>query len=57
MFTARGITTKGMRYSLTDEQLLPEQTRGISNVMMGKIAEINITSGAVLCIHTRKKDV
>ena len=54
---AKGITTKGLRYSLTDEQLLPDQTRGISNVMMGEIAEINITSGTVLCIHTRKKDV
>jgi thiamine pyrophosphokinase len=55
--SAKGITTKGLRYSLTDEQLLPDQTRGISNVMMGEIAEINITSGTVLCIHTRKKDV
>ena len=54
---AKGITTKGLRYSLTDEQLLPDQTRGISNVMMGEIAEINITSGTVLCIHTRRKDV
>jgi len=55
--SAKGITTKGLRYSLTDEQLLPDQTRGISNVMMGEFAEINITSGTVLCIHTRKKDV
>jgi len=54
---AKGITTKGMQYSLTDEQLLPEQTRGVSNVMMEKIAEIKITSGTVLCIHTRKKDI
>jgi thiamine pyrophosphokinase len=54
---AKGITTKGLRYSLTDEKLLPGQTRGISNVMMGEIAEINITSGTVLCIHTRTKDV
>ncbi len=54
---AKGITTRGLRYSLTDERLLPNQTRGISNVMMGKIAEIKITSGTVLCIHTRKKDI
>ena len=52
-----GITTKGLRYALTDEQLLPEQTRGVSNVMLGRIAEINITSGTVLCIHTRKKNL
>jgi thiamine pyrophosphokinase len=41
---------------LTNESLLPDQTRGISNMMMGEIAEINITSGTVLCIHTRIKD-
>jgi thiamine pyrophosphokinase len=54
---AKGITTKGLRYSLTDESLLPDQTRGISNLMTGKIAEINLTSGTVLCIHTRKKNM
>ena len=54
---AKGITTKGLRYSLNGESLFPGQTRGISNVMMGEIAEINITSGTVLCIHTRIKDV
>ena len=53
---AKGITTRGLLYSLTDESLLPDQTRGISNMMMGEIAEINITSGTVLCIHTRIKD-
>jgi len=54
---AKGVTTKGLRYSLADESLLPDQTRGISNLMMGKIAEINITAGTVLCVHTRKKDM
>jgi len=53
----KGIRTKGLQYPLTNESLLPDQTRGISNVMMGEIAEINITSGTVLCIHTRTKDV
>jgi thiamine pyrophosphokinase len=52
---AKGITTRGLRYSLTNESLLPDQTRGISNVMIGEIAEIKITSGTVLCIHTRIK--
>jgi len=54
---ARGITTRGLRYSLTNESLFPNQTRGISNVMMGQTAEITITSGTILCIHTRKKDI
>jgi len=52
---AKGITTKGLRYSLANESLLPDQTRGISNVMMGENVEINITSGIVLCIHTRNR--
>jgi len=52
---AEGITTKGLRYSLADGSLLTDKTRGISNVMMEEIAEINITSGTVLCIHTRKR--
>ena len=52
----KGITTRGLKYPLNNESLLPDQTRGISNVMVGEIAEIKITSGTVLCIHTRTKD-
>ena len=54
---AKGITTSGLRYPLNDESLFSGQTRGISNEMIGEKAEINITIGTVLCIHTRKKDV
>jgi len=54
---AKVITTRGLKYPLTNESLLPDQTRGISNVMVGEIAEITITSGTVLCIHTRTKDI
>jgi len=53
---AKGITTSGLRYPLNGESLFPGQTRGISNEMIEKSAEINITSGTILCIHTRKKD-
>ena len=52
----KGVTTSGLRYPLNDESLFPGQTRGISNEMIEKSAEINITSGTILCIHTRKKD-
>ena len=52
----KGITTSGLRYPLNGESLFPGQTRGISNEMIEKNAEINITSGTILCIHTRKKD-
>jgi len=53
---AKGITTSGLRYPLNDESLFSGQTRGISNEMIGEKAEINITTGTVLCIHTRKMD-
>jgi len=49
----QGITTSGLAYSLDNEGLFPNQTRGISNVMTGTVAEIRITSGDLLCIHTR----
>lgn len=51
---AKGITISGLRYPLNDESLFPGQTRGISNEMIGEKAEINITTGTILCIHTRK---
>jgi len=52
---AEGVITTGLRYSLCNEQLFPEQTRGISNVMTGKTAEVHLTSGLILCIHIRRK--
>ena len=56
-FPVKGITTQGLKYSLTGEKLLPYQTRGISNVMMSEIAEIEILSGNLLCIHSRTENV
>ena len=53
---AKGITTGGLRYPLNDESLFSGQTRGISNEMIGEKAEINITTGTILSIHTRKID-
>lgn len=49
-----GITTSGLLFPLVNESLYPEQTRGISNVMTGKKAEINIESGKLLCVRRRK---
>ena len=49
----RGVTTIGMVYPLENEDLLPYQTRGISNEMTGTVADIRITTGNLLCIHTR----
>jgi thiamine pyrophosphokinase len=51
---AKGIKTMGLKYSLNNETLLPEHSRGVSNVMETEKAEISLKSGLLLCIHTRK---
>lgn len=49
-----GITTTNLKYPLNSETLLPEKTRGISNRMLTAHAIVEISSGMLLCIHTRK---
>ena len=46
--------TKGLRWSLQNETLYSHKTRGISNEMTAEVVEIQITSGLLLIIHTRK---
>jgi thiamine pyrophosphokinase len=55
--TVSGIRTEGLRWSLRDEILLPDRTRGISNEMTGDKALIEIESGLLLCIHRRSKNI
>jgi len=50
---AEGIVTRGLKFPLERETLYMQQTRGISNVLAGKLATIEITLGMLLCIHTR----
>ncbi len=50
---AEGVVTHGLKYPLRDETLDPHQSRGISNLMLGKRAEISLRSGLLICIHTR----
>lgn len=50
----KGVSTKGLKFKLERETLYPEKTRGISNVMTGKNATVQIESGLLLGIHTRK---
>jgi len=52
---AEGITTRGLKYPLTNETLFPYQTRGISNLMASDVARIDLQHGRLLCIHTRKR--
>jgi thiamine pyrophosphokinase len=49
-----GIHTEGLRWPLSNETLLPYQTRGISNEMLGNVASIKIKSGLLLVIHRRQ---
>ncbi len=51
----QGITTYNLKYPLNRETLCQSRSRGISNVMVGSEAVIELRSGSLLCIHTRQK--
>ena len=53
----KGVETRSLKYPLRKETLLPERTRGISNVMLTDLAGVTIESGCLLCIHTRTKNM
>jgi thiamine pyrophosphokinase len=47
---ATGVTTSGMQYPLMDENLFPDQSRGISNVICSESASIQFKEGKLLCV-------
>lgn len=49
-----GIVTEGLQYPLEGETLSPYRTRGVSNVMTTEKATVTLTSGLLLCVHTRQ---
>ena len=49
----KGIRTNGLRWSLNNETLYPNKTRGVSNEMLDAVAEVNIEAGVLLIIHRR----
>jgi len=49
----REVQTQGLKWALDHETLYPEKTRGISNEMLSELANIKISSGNLLIIHTR----
>lgn len=49
-----GVQTENLKWELHNETLYPEKTRGISNEMTGDVANIKISSGLLLIVHTRK---
>jgi len=49
-----GIITRGLRYPLHGETLWFDHTRGVSNVMQGNQAFVEVAGGVLLVIHTRQ---
>ncbi|MFW5992405.1 MAG: thiamine diphosphokinase, partial [Halanaerobiaceae bacterium] len=45
-----GVTIKGCKYGLSDEELYRYRTRGISNVISGKEAVVKVQKGIILYI-------
>lgn len=50
---AKGITTNNLQYALTDETLLPWQTRGVSNIATAKNVTICLREGDLFVLHAR----
>jgi thiamine pyrophosphokinase len=51
-----GITTTGLHWSLSGDELLPNKTRGISNRMLENTATVTISSGILLVVHSRQSN-
>jgi thiamine pyrophosphokinase len=51
---ARGVRTKGLRYPLDGEDLLPGSTRGVSNEFTEPVAHVSVEVGTVLAVQPRK---
>ncbi len=49
---ASGITTRGLKYSLNNEELNIVTIRGISNQMKKPLAHIELSDGLLLVLHT-----
>ena len=56
---AEGVSTTGLEYPLSNETLLLEHSRGISNRMVEPHALITLTKGCLLCVHswTDRKEI
>jgi thiamine pyrophosphokinase len=48
---ARGVRTKGLRYSLAGEDLVPGSTRGVSNEFVEPVATVALDRGVLLAVQ------
>ena len=53
--TAYDVTLKGMKYPLQDAVLQQFSSLGVSNEIVGEVAEITVTEGTLLVIESRDK--
>jgi thiamine pyrophosphokinase len=49
---AVGVTTKGLKWELSGEDLEPGSTRGVSNEMRAPVADIKLESGCLLVVFS-----
>jgi thiamine pyrophosphokinase len=49
--TATGVTTVGLRWTLTDDELLPTSTRGVSNEVTDSPFTVATRTGTLLVIQ------
>lgn len=47
--------SRGLRWPLVEETLLFGPARGVSNKMVAPVAHVTITTGHLLCVHTKQE--
>ncbi len=52
---AQGITTHNLAFPLQDEDLVTGPARGISNRLTGRTAQVKLSSGLLLAVHTPRR--
>jgi thiamine pyrophosphokinase len=48
---ARGVTTKGLKYPLSDDVLQPGSTRGVSNELVDTSAHVSVSDGTLVLVQ------
>jgi thiamine pyrophosphokinase len=48
---ARGVRTRGLRFPLDGDELLPGSTRGVSNEFVDEVAHVAVDSGTLLVVQ------
>ncbi len=49
-----GVRTEGLRWKLAGDALDPDKSRGISNEMLGSTASVQVESGRLIIVHSRR---